>query len=86
MEECPICLNNTKGAFNITTPCNHMLCLGCFLKLKKMICPICRCDFKDKLPGYIKSYFDKKKELEKNVQNAYNLIDINDEYEFPPLG
>ena len=84
--ECPICLIDTKNEFNITTPCNHTLCLGCFLKLKKMLCPICRNDLKDKLPKFIIAYFNKKKEKEKNTQAAYNLIDLNDQYEFPPLG
>jgi hypothetical protein len=56
------------------------------MKLKKPICPICRCDLKNKLPAYIKSYFNTKEEIEKNTQITYNLIDIDDEYEFPPLG
>lgn len=84
--DCPICLTSAKGEFKIKTPCNHALCLKCFMKLKKPICPLCRADFNDKLPGPIKLHFKTKQELEKiNIQTVSTTIDINDEYEFPPL-
>lgn len=84
--DCPICLTSAKGEFKIKTPCNHALCLKCFMKLKKTICPLCRADFNDKLPGPIKLHFKTKQELEQiNIQMISTTIDINDEYEFPPL-
>jgi hypothetical protein len=56
------------------------------MKLKKTICPLCRADFNDKLPGPIKLHFKTKQELEQiNIQMISTTIDINDEYEFPPL-
>ena len=86
--DCPICLTKATGKFKIKTPCKHALCLRCFLKLKNTICPLCRFDFKDKLPGPLKLHFKNKEELEKiNIPTAsiYNSVDLNDEHEFPPL-
>ena len=85
--DCPICLTRAKGEFKIKTPCNHAFCLRCFLKLSNTLCPLCRRDFKNELPGYLKLHFETKKELEKiNIQMVSNTVDINDEHEFPPLG
>ena len=80
---CPICLLNSTNQFQIKTPCNHEICMKCFLKLKTTICPLCRYDFKNELPGSLKQHFNIKQELEKiNLRTSLNL---NDEYEFPPL-
>ena len=85
--DCPICLTRAKGEFKIKTPCNHAFCLRCFLKLPSTLCPICRRDFKNELPGDFKRHFETKEALEKiNIQVVSNPVDINDEYEFPPLG
>lgn len=85
--ECPICLTSAKGEFKIKTPCNHAFCFRCFLKLPNTLCPMCRQDFKNELPGYLKRHFETKEALEKiNIPLVSNVIDISDEYEFPPLG
>lgn len=84
--DCPICLTRAKGEFKIKTPCNHALCLRCFLKLQNTLCPMCRRDFKNELPGDLKRHFETKEALEKiNIQMVSNSVDITDEYEFPPL-
>ena len=84
--DCPICLTNVEGEFKIKTPCKHALCLKCFMKLKTPICPLCRYNFKDKLPITIKEHFKTKEDLERiNIPVISNLVDLNDEYEFPPL-
>ncbi len=44
MNECPICFENLKGLFKITTPCDHTYCLKCFLGLLNKTCPLCRSD------------------------------------------
>jgi hypothetical protein len=57
------------------------------LKLPNTLCPMCRQDFKNELPGYLKRHFETKEALEKiNIPLVSNVIDISDEYEFPPLG
>jgi hypothetical protein len=84
--DCPICLTRAKGEFKIKTPCNHALCLRCFLKLQNTLCPMCRRDFKNELPGDLKRHFETKEALEKiNIPIVSNSVDIDDEYEFPPL-
>jgi len=55
MQECPVCFNKKQGMF--TSPCGHMFCGKCFLRLhvdasldlsktqdprKKSKCPFCR--------------------------------------------
>ena len=84
--DCPICLTSAKGEFKIKMPCNHAFCLRCFLKLPNTLCPMCRRDFKNELPGDLKQHFETKEELDKiNIPMVSNSVDINDEYEFPPL-
>ena len=36
--ECSVCFHETIT----TTPCNHYLCHGCRIRLKKQVCPLCR--------------------------------------------
>ena len=85
--DCPICLSKINSEFKIKTPCNHALCLKCFLKLKNTICPLCRFDFKEKLPGLLKTHFNNKEALAKiNISVLQASLDLNDEHEFPPLG
>ena len=85
--DCPICLTKATNEFKIKTPCDHVFCLRCFLKLKNTICPLCRSNFKDKLPGPLKIHFKHKEEMEKiNIPVIPVPVDINDEHEFPPLG
>jgi len=40
-EICPICLEKLNKDI-VTTECNHSFCKGCFDKLKKDSCPLCR--------------------------------------------
>jgi hypothetical protein len=80
---CPICLIDPKGKFQIKFLCKHVLCLSCFLKLKKDSCPMCRSKFIDKLPNYLREYFTAIiGEVQQPRRSAPN---IGDEYEFPPL-
>ena len=72
-KECCVCL---EGKWLITTPCHHLICLGCLIKLQKDSCPICRANLKDKLPEDVKNFFGIKS------QNRLNIYDNN---EFPEL-
>jgi hypothetical protein len=81
--DCPICLNKMENKFIITTPCKHKYCLKCLLKMKNTICAICRYDYYEKLPKFLKSYFSNKKEIQ--AINIRTIPDLNDQYEFPPL-
>ena len=84
--ECPICLTSAKGEFKIKTPCHHAFCLRCFLKLPNTLCPLCRRDFKKELPYDLKLHFETKEKLEEiNIPVVSRTVDINDEYQFPPL-
>jgi len=39
-DDCSVCLEPTQQK----TPCNHILCMSCWQKIKKLKCPICRRD------------------------------------------
>ena len=85
--DCPICLTSAKGEFKIKTPCNHAFFFFFFLKLPNTLCPLCRRNFKNELPGDLKLHFETKEKLDEiNIPTVSNRVDINDEYEFPPLG
>ena len=75
MSSCPICLTTTKDKFIIKTPCNHEICLECFINLRKAKCPLCREDYRGKLPDFFKCHFTENK-------TQINVFDVND---FPPL-
>lgn len=82
-KECPVCLEEfNKNTFKILTPCNHLYCLNCFINLYDTRCPLCRMNFKDKLPNKMIDLIQKntKNEVPNNVLNIHNRID------FPPLG
>ena len=79
--ECTICFEK-KWVTN--TPCNHKICLRCILNLKNNECPFCRKkNIFNSLPKCIieNSKFSKTKYEEKKI-----YPDINNYYEFPPLG
>jgi hypothetical protein len=42
MEECGICYN---AAANMSLPCKHTLCTGCFSRLVRTQCPFCRREY-----------------------------------------
>ena len=75
--ECCVCLEELWTAY---TPCRHLLCLNCLLKLVNKICPMCKADLTEKLP---KPFLDIVKDS--SIEDK-NKIDINDEHDFPPLG
>ena len=43
-EECPICFV-LGPKVEVTLPCRHTICLHCFCRLAKAVCPMCRHDF-----------------------------------------
>ena len=78
--ECCICFETD---WVMRTPCQHLLCLKCLLILTEDKCPCCRQPFRHTLPPKILTIL-------KNVSNLNNssssLVDVNDHYQFPPLG
>lgn len=48
--ECPICFEPLENKIYTITPCKHVLCLHCLLKLKKKQCPMCRFDLQKMIP------------------------------------
>ena len=82
MGECPICLNNMVNLFTITTPCNHLFCINCFLDLRNIICPLCREDFKKNIPNKLLNILLKNNKKDQPIQNTIN---IHNSIDFPPL-
>lgn len=78
--ECLICWD--KKFYVSKTGCNHSICIDCLFHLKKMECPMCRSDLSNELPNIVKDYILKKKINNKNINNK---LQLNDNYEFPPL-
>lgn len=76
MEGCGICFGNQ---WILKTPCQHILCLECLLKLRKDECPYCRKPLFLSLPIKIRQVL-------KNSYAKNNTLDINDPDEFPSLG
>jgi hypothetical protein len=70
--ECCVCLDD-KYVF--TTPCKHLLCVNCLIKIKKLECPYCR----KKLEGLSKEFIDKRNSYH------YPVLNLNNEEDFPPL-
>jgi hypothetical protein len=42
--ECPVCYEELTRRVRVTTPCEHVVCLRCFLRLRPPRCPLCRTD------------------------------------------
>ena len=42
--ECPVCYEELAKRVRVTTPCEHVVCLRCFLRLRPPRCPLCRED------------------------------------------
>ena len=76
--ECCICLDDKF--FVSRTPCNHSICIDCLFRLKQTICPYCRYDLEKDLPGIVKDKILNNKKKEKNSN-----LELNNDYEFPPL-
>lgn len=75
-DECGICINPYTISENITWfPCNHCVCLKCYLKCT--LCPICRAPFDTNIkPPIFKTINDiiARIELERNNGNTSDLI------------
>lgn len=41
-DECAICNHGLYGKSLLSLACGHILCLGCYSKLRKRCCPYCR--------------------------------------------
>jgi Zinc finger, C3HC4 type (RING finger) len=48
---CSICYINEKNT--VLVPCGHLFCSSCIEQTITAVCPICRRDFKDKLPIFL---------------------------------
>ena len=70
--ECCVCL---EDKYVFTTPCKHLLCVNCLIKLKKLECPYCR----SKLKGLGDEFMKERTSYHNPV------LDFNEE-DFPPLG
>ena len=47
MDECHICFGEN---WVVKTPCKHLLCLDCLIKLRQDMCPTCRRPLLNSLP------------------------------------
>jgi len=79
MSDCPICLNNKF--YQITTNCNHKLCIECILLLHKPECPLCRKNLSPELPKNLLKIIKDNNSIKKK-NNGLNLADLDD---FPPI-
>jgi Holliday junction resolvase RusA-like endonuclease len=84
-EECPICLTDDINTFKITTPCKHVFCLECFIKLKQYTCPTCRNDFQNILPKNIKDIINKNSSHSDGISINNIAVDVDNLIEFPFL-
>lgn len=78
--ECGICLENKF--FVSKTPCSHYLCIDCLFRLKQTICPYCRYNIEKDLPSIVK---DKILNNNKKEKKNNGSLELNNDYEFPPL-
>lgn len=81
--ECPICFDKQ---WLVKTPCKHSICLKCILDLRNNECPYCRKkNIFDSLPTSIKTL---TKMFSKNNDNKpkTSVVNIDNYYDFPPLG
>jgi len=82
--ECPIFLENMNKIFQVKSPCNHVFCLNCTLKLNSTLCPLCRTDNKNSFPIKLLNLIKKNdRDNQFRVSSTPNIHNIND---FPPLG
>ena len=76
MDECQICFGE---GWVVYTPCRHLLCLNCLVKLRKDECPTCRRPLLNSLPVEIQGI------LTMNPKPAQGL-NVNSHEDFPALG
>ena len=79
--ECIICLENK--IYITYTSCKHALCVDCLFHMKNMLCPMCRKDLSNELPLIVKDNI--LNNLSKNDKVNISNLQLNDQYEFPPL-
>ena len=82
MYECCVCLSDEKTVLLCKTPCGHIICANCILRIKKYECPMCRNSF-PKMEDVQKArgYFN----INESSKETGPLA-INDTDEFPSLG
>lgn len=78
MEECPVCFGTH---WVLKTPCKHLLCLKCLVKLRKDECPSCRKPLHYLLPTEIQRITTMNGPVTKS--EGLNINNYND---FPELG
>ena len=95
--ECCICMetktNSKKDIIYNILPCNHILCLYCLCEMRNFDCPLCRYNFKQKIPARIITIIENNKlnnsnslTRNNNINNSINNnIDFTSNYQFPPL-
>ena len=82
-EECPVCFEKVWVA---RTKCGHPICLKCILIMTENRCPCCRKkNVFNSLPNPIKNAMKLFKESSKKKETK-PIVDINNHYDFPPLG
>ena len=75
--ECCVCLEEKWTCY---TPCKHLICLHCLVKIVNKNCPLCKVDLTLELPVQLS-------DIIKNTNiDVDKKIDINDTNDFPPLG
>ncbi len=72
-DECMVCL---EQMWLTKTPCKHVICIGCLVKLQKDECPYCR----NKLFAYLPKCLQEIAGMKK--RNGLNLNNLDD---FPSL-
>lgn len=77
MEECPICFGTY---WVVRTPCKHLLCLTCLIKLRKDECPTCRKKLYHLLPIEIQRIITMS-----NLNEKTGELNINNHQDFPEL-
>ena len=53
--ECPICFrDDLSTTLSVSLPCQHKLCMLCFLSLMSRTCPLCRKNFESHVPTTVR--------------------------------
>lgn len=81
--ECAICFEDMTKEFRVITPCNHEICFKCLLRLYELKCPLCRENFRSKIPASLMPVFLQNARLERSRTGSLNIYNTID---FPPLG
>lgn len=53
--ECPICFrDDLSTTLSVSLPCQHKMCMLCFLSLLSRTCPLCRRNFEPHVPTTVR--------------------------------